>query len=286
MKFLERLALIAVVVLASVGCDQGTKALAEEHLAGQGTISLLSDTVRLHYAENEGALLSLGARLPEPARFWVFTVFVGAVLVATLLFVFRNGDLNAGEVIGLSLILGGGASNLIDRILNDGAVIDFLNIGIANLRSGIFNLADVAVFAGVGLFWLYYTQRQEPHHVEPDAEDILDQPEQDDGLQKEEKGEPPVKSPDPMLERIEAFNEEMGGGVLIRRASGGYSLFAEEDGSPVARLRPTGEDDDVEVLWWSHRDRWEQIGEFGGVVLPLDEALEYVAKDPMGIFWI
>lgn len=95
-----------------------------------------------------------------------------------------------------------------------------------------------------------------------------------------------MKQSDPLLDRIEAFDKEMGGGVIIRRASGGYSLFVEEDGSPIARLRPTGEDDDVEVLWWSHRGRWEQIGDFGGVVLPLDEALEYVAEDPMGVFWI
>jgi hypothetical protein len=51
-------------------------------------------------------------------------------------------------------------------------------------------------------------------------------------------------------------------------------------------LRPTGKDDDVEVLWWSHRDKWESIGDFGGIILSLDEALEYVAKDPLGCFWI
>ena len=162
MKFFERLGLIIIVLLLSVGCDQGTKALAEEHLANRGTISLLGDTVRLHYAENQGAILSLGARLPAAARFWIFTVFVGAVLVVTLLYLFRDGDLGHGQVVALSLILGGGVSNLIDRIMNDGAVIDFLNIGISNLRTGIFNVADIAVFAGVGLFWLYYAQRQEP----------------------------------------------------------------------------------------------------------------------------
>jgi len=38
-------------------------------------------------------------------------------------------------------------------------------------------------------------------------------------------------------------------------------------------------------MWWSHRDRWDQIGDFGPMVMPLDEALDYVAKDPMGCFW-
>jgi hypothetical protein len=93
-----------------------------------------------------------------------------------------------------------------------------------------------------------------------------------------------MKKPDPLLERIEAYNEVQGGGVIIRRASKGYSLFIESDGSPIARLRPTGNGDEVEILWWSHGDKWEQIGEFGGVILPLDEALDFVAEDPYGCF--
>jgi len=39
------------------------------------------------------------------------------------------------------------------------------------------------------------------------------------------------------------------------------------------------------VKWWSHRDRWDDIGDFGPLVLPLDQALTYLAEDPMGCFW-
>lgn len=94
-----------------------------------------------------------------------------------------------------------------------------------------------------------------------------------------------MADPDPFLERIEAFSEEQGGGVLVRRIRGGYSLHLEFDGTPIARLRPVGEDDDVEVLWWSHRGKWKAIGDMGGLFMPLDEALEYIADDPMGCFW-
>jgi hypothetical protein len=85
--------------------------------------------------------------------------------------------------------------------------------------------------------------------------------------------------------RIEAFNAAHGGGVVVRRDAHGYSLFREEDGAPVARLRPLLSGSLMEILWWSHRDRWESIGEFGGVRMPLDEALNYIADDPMGCFW-
>ena len=90
---------------------------------------------------------------------------------------------------------------------------------------------------------------------------------------------------DEILKRIEVFNEAQGGGVVIQKASRGYSLFREDNGKPIARLRKVGKRALVEVMWWSHRDRWEQIGDFGPIVMPLDEALEYVAKDPMGCFW-
>jgi signal peptidase II len=59
-------------------------------------------------------------------------------------------------------------SNLIDRIAV-GSVIDFLNVGVGSLRTGIFNLADVAIMAGAGcLFWelirSFYTSAVSSRH--------------------------------------------------------------------------------------------------------------------------
>jgi hypothetical protein len=85
--------------------------------------------------------------------------------------------------------------------------------------------------------------------------------------------------------RIEVFNTAHGGGVLVRKDGRGYSLFREGTGEPLARLRPTGPGDLMEVLWWSCRERWEPIGDSGGIRMPLDEALVYIAEDPMGCFW-
>ncbi len=88
-----------------------------------------------------------------------------------------------------------------------------------------------------------------------------------------------------MMARIEAFNEAKGGGVLVVKQSKGYCLLRDDNGRPIARLRPTGKDDLVAVMRRSYRDTWEHIGDFGPMVMPLDEALEYVAKNPMGVFW-
>ena len=90
---------------------------------------------------------------------------------------------------------------------------------------------------------------------------------------------------DSRLDRIRTFNQKMGGGVAVRKAGRGYSLFREDDGRPIARLRPTGDGDCVEVLWWSHRGKWEQIGDMGAIVMSVDDALDFIARDPCGCFW-
>jgi hypothetical protein len=88
---------------------------------------------------------------------------------------------------------------------------------------------------------------------------------------------------DPILDRIRAFDRVKGGGVLVERVNKGYSLFSAATGGPIARLRPTGTGDEVEVLWW-RRERWAPFGAFGHLVLPLDQALDCIASEPA--FWI
>ena len=53
-------------------------------------------------------------------------------------------------LIAVALFASGGASNLIDRLVR-GSVIDFMNVGVGPVRTGIFNVADVAVMAGAAL---------------------------------------------------------------------------------------------------------------------------------------
>ncbi|UEM24392.1 hypothetical protein JL100_032735 (plasmid) [Skermanella mucosa] len=86
---------------------------------------------------------------------------------------------------------------------------------------------------------------------------------------------------DPVLQRIHAHPWPRGG-VRARRAGRGYSLVSTHTGAPVARLCPTGEDDEVEVLWW-RRDAWGPAGPFGAI-MPLDDALDFIAEEPF--FWI
>jgi len=54
-------------------------------------------------------------------------------------------------LVGLSLICGGGASNLLDRVLFGGTVVDFVIVNLGGYRTGVFNLADVAIGLGAVL---------------------------------------------------------------------------------------------------------------------------------------
>ena len=88
---------------------------------------------------------------------------------------------------------------------------------------------------------------------------------------------------DALLERIEAFQHAGRGAVIVRKVGRGYSLFSARTGAPIARLRPTGEADKVQVLWWNG-ERWGGSGPFGIATMPLDHALDYIATEPA--FWI
>ncbi len=160
----KRLAVIATIVLSCTAADQATKVLAARQLAGEPAIVLLGDTLRLLYIENKGAFLGLGSALPALVQVWLFVFVVGIFVVVVLIYAARGRDVGTAEVIALALVAAGGLGNLIDRVTL-GAVRDFLNVGVGPLRTGIFNVADVALTAGAIVFlWqgLRGRKRREP----------------------------------------------------------------------------------------------------------------------------
>src|SRR5262245_23562274 len=151
-SLLLRVLLVASVV-ATIGCDRLTKHMAVDRLAGSPGRSFLSDTLRFEYAENTGGFLSLGEQLPPAVRRAVFVGGTGTLLLVLLLGLVRG---SAGlprhdiAIAGLAFFVAGGVSNWIDRFLH-GRVVDFLNVGIGPWRTGVFNVADVAIVIGAGL---------------------------------------------------------------------------------------------------------------------------------------
>ena len=140
-----------LVPVACVGCDHAAKHAAGALLAQRGPVSLLGDLLRFELAFNRGAFLSVGEALPEPLRHGLLIGLVPVLLAFLCVWFLRSGLRSRGQRIALGLLVGGGLGNWLDRVLHDGAVTDFVSLGLGGLRTGIFNLADLAVVAGMTL---------------------------------------------------------------------------------------------------------------------------------------
>ncbi|MGH6879206.1 MAG: signal peptidase II [Rhizomicrobium sp.] len=159
---MSRALLLLVIVLGCVGCDQVTKSAARAHLVPGEAISLLRGTVRLEYAGNPGAFLSLGESLPSALRKTLFT-YGGLLLVAAAgAWALASKRMRPSQTLGAALICGGGMGNLIDRLGHGGYVTDFLNVGFGPLRTGIFNIADLALVAGLAIIVVSATRASRP----------------------------------------------------------------------------------------------------------------------------
>jgi len=138
---------LLILILATVGCDRVTKHMAEATLVDAPVQSLWMDTVRLELTENTGAFLGLGATWPPAVRTAVFIVGNSVLLLALAIAALR-GRWTGLPLVGVTLFAAGGVSNLADRIIR-GSVVDFLNVGIGPVRTGIFNVADMALMLGI-----------------------------------------------------------------------------------------------------------------------------------------
>lgn len=89
---------------------------------------------------------------------------------------------------------------------------------------------------------------------------------------------------DDILRRVEHFRFPKGA-VIAERRNRGYTLYHARSGAPVARLRLVGRNDSFEILYWSAwKQRWAATGPFGRTVLPIDDALQFIAHEDL--FWV
>lgn len=148
---MSRVAKTLITLFLVVGLDQGSKIMAKKMLLGKGVSSHFNDIWRWVFAENTGAFLSWGSELSGWVHVLLLKVIPVILIIGLLFYTLYSKEVTKNQVLPLALILGGGVSNLFDRLVH-GKVIDFMNIGIGELRTGIFNIADMAIMAGI--IWL------------------------------------------------------------------------------------------------------------------------------------
>lgn len=119
-----------------------------------GPFNIIPGLFYINYIQNTGAAFSI-----LEGRRW-FLVLVTAVFLAILGFLLYAGKLHGDTLVsGVCLILAGGTSNLIDRLIR-GHVIDYFDFS-AIFNFPVFNMADVCVVLGTGML-LYYALIIEP----------------------------------------------------------------------------------------------------------------------------
>ena len=156
---LVRLTTVLSVMAVTVGCDQASKAAARSLLAETHPITYLGGLLKFTLIHNVGAFLSLGSRLPETARFMIFSVGGSLVILAGIYYLLSKEQLSNPSVVALSFVLGGAVGNQIDRFIFHGAVTDFLLLSLGPVHTGIFNLADMAVLFGAAFFMVAFWRR-------------------------------------------------------------------------------------------------------------------------------
>lgn len=163
MKNRTKVLLFCLSSVAFIGCDRVTKELAKTHLEGKGIQSFFHGTVKLMYVENTGAFLSFGDQLPKQLSFWLLSILPLLALLLLFIYSIRHAArMTMLQLLSFALIISGGIGNIFDRIAFDRHVTDFMNLGISELRTGIFNVADVCVTSGmIGLLILSFKRKEE-----------------------------------------------------------------------------------------------------------------------------
>jgi signal peptidase II len=161
MKFSVKIFLFCFFCFAFIGCDRVTKNLAKENLKNKESISYFNNTVKLEYAENTGAALSLGDNLPKVLNLLILSILPAALLLGLFFYTIKNvRQINFIKLFSIALIFAGGIGNIIDRIFFDRHVPDFLFIDFKIFHTGIFNVADVCITTGFIVLMLFYRDKK------------------------------------------------------------------------------------------------------------------------------
>lgn len=158
----NHLLIVLTTITSIIAFDQITKVLARVYLkpaegVAAKTINVVGDFFILQYAENRGAFLSMGSKLPDGIWTMVMTLIPLIFLIVFFVYLLRKPSLPMTETLIYSGIIAGGLGNLYDRF-RFGFVTDFLNFGIGdNFRTGILNIADIPITLGIIYLFIYYT---------------------------------------------------------------------------------------------------------------------------------
>lgn len=171
------------VILAAVAADQLTKQLVLQFLDRNESLVVIPKLFRFTYVENRGAAFGM---LDEHR--WVFMVVSTVAIVLLLFYMFKFSEKSKLLRAGLSLIIGGGIGNMIDRVAY-GYVVDFIDFyAFPEVWMWVFNVADACVCVGAGVVALYLIIDIVKESKKLKEENTADETEEKNEENKENKG--------------------------------------------------------------------------------------------------
>ncbi len=139
-----------IVIAAAVVLDQASKLLVANFLDREEPFVIIDDIFRFSYVENKGAAFGSFAE-----NRWVFMIISTVGIIALLVYLWKFRPDSKLACTGLSMIIGGGIGNMIDRVAY-GYVIDFLDFcAFPEIWPWVFNVADSFVCVGAGILILW-----------------------------------------------------------------------------------------------------------------------------------
>ena len=144
----ERSMHLVGIITGVVALDLVTKLAIQRSMRLYEQIEVVGDYLRLTFIYNPGA--AFGLHVGEYSRI-VFLVLSLVALIALIAMYWTTPHHDRLRLSSIALVCGGALGNLIDRVRSPRGVVDFLDVGIGDMRWPVFNVADMAVTIGAVL---------------------------------------------------------------------------------------------------------------------------------------
>lgn len=149
---------IVLLTLSLFGCDHATKAAAEASLSHGGAINVVTGILELRFTPNPDTAFSLLRTFGVARTPGLLVAASGLALVGVVaMWVASRKRASRAQHVGFALVLAGALGNVVDRAMR-GYVVDFIHL----TRWPVFNVADIAVVAGVALLGYCALSRRRP----------------------------------------------------------------------------------------------------------------------------
>jgi signal peptidase II len=158
----------AAVIVGVVAADQFTKQLAVEKLSPPHIPhEVIGEYARFTLTYNPGA--AFGMHLGSLSR-WIFAGLT-IVILGFLVRLYRATPRGDGPLrLAIASVMGGALGNLVDRFRSPAGVVDFIDIGVGDVRFWTFNVADAAVSVGAVCLVILLWRRDLAHSARMHAE--------------------------------------------------------------------------------------------------------------------